>query len=234
MLKNLLIDGARSNGFDELIAESSYIVFRRGKQAEESRFLIVKELSELGSVDDLHQEILGGIADEIKSEPSFSKNCDLVLVHKINSLKEYKTIENMILTYEENPYHFKKYFLYISELEEEQLKNKSYDDLISVINDTKAFENYKKNPVKEDPKLPSLYALAARVFIKVPFLQVPRNEHSYVPLDIKVRKVVIEEGFEDTFDVLSKYSNTTEDAESLVQELINEELENLKITDNGV
>lgn len=227
MLSSILNQAAKAHGFTT-VSSNEETVFLQRKNGDSERYLILKTLSQVCPIDELHEKILSTLPESLRIEPSFSKNCDLVLVHKMKNLSDFKIIESAALAFEENPYHFKKYFLYFSEAEEKLINGKSYDDFVQVILKMDEFEGYEKNPLK-----PSFYSVAARLFIKLPFLEVPKSQKTLQSLSDNVVAGVSENGLQRTFLSLTK-NLQNEDIEALVQELINEELENLKAADSGV
>jgi hypothetical protein len=228
MLKEILIEGAQAHGF-ELVESIVDADFFRRKNLGAERYLILKSLGSLDTIENIQSGLLNSIPKSLSDEPSFNKNCDLVLIHQFKNLADFKKLEDVILTYEEDPYHFKKYFLYFSESEEKALQGKKYNDLVSVILEMDEFESYKKNPL-----MPSFYSVAARVFIKLPFLEVPRSKKTLQTLSDDVTAVVAEAGLQDTLKHITSYTNTSENAEALVQELIDEELENIQAANTGI
>ncbi|MDD4962627.1 MAG: hypothetical protein PHI11_01765 [Gallionella sp.] len=221
MLKKILIEGAQEHSF-KLIKSIQDTDFFERKIAGAERYLILKSMDLLDTIENIQSEVLTSIPESFSIEPSFNKNCDLVLIHKLKNLADFKNLENKILTYEENPYHFKKYFLYFSDSEERAIQGKNYNDFFSVVLKMDEFESYKKNPLT-----PSFYSLAARIFIKLPFLAVPRSKKTLQTLSDDVAAVVAEAGLQQTHSQIASHANTPESADALVKELINEELENI-------
>jgi hypothetical protein len=221
MLKKILIEAAEKHDFSFVTSIEDVEFFERKIEGAE-RYLILKSLDSLDSIEKIQTELLTSLPESFSKEPSFNKNCDLVLIHKLQNLADFKNLENMILTYEEDPYYFKKYFLYFSDTEEKAIQGKNYDDLFSVVLKMDEFEIYKKNPLT-----PSFYSLAARVFIKLPFLSVPRSIKTLQTLSDDIIAVVAEAKLQKTYYKITSKTNTTENAEALLQELIDEELENI-------
>ena len=221
MLKKILIEAAQKHSF-VLINSTQDTDFFERKIAGAERYLILNSLNSLDTIENIQSELLNTIPESFSKEPSFNKNCDLVLIYKLQHLADFKELEHKILTYEENPYHFKKYFLYFSDSEETAIQGKNYDDFLSVVLKMDEFESYKKNPL-----IPSFYSLAARVFIKLPFLAVPQSNKTLQTLSDNVTAVVAEAGLQKIHTQIASHTNTTENVEALIQELIDEELENI-------
>ena len=227
MLKDILLDAATSHSF-EVVVTSENAIFLKKKDGRAERYLILKQLDILVSIDDVHAEVIQNLPEQLRIEPSFSKNCDLVIIHKLAELSDFKKIENTALEFEENPYHFKKYFLYYSDAEDRAIKSKTFSDFSSMILKMDEFADYKNNPLT-----PSFYSLAARTFIKLPFLEVPHSQKILQTLPDSVSARVNEDGLNKTFESVLKYA-INQDAELLAQELINEELENIKAANSGI
>lgn len=227
MFRNILIDAVNAHGFQRVEASEGVDFFRYKKDGAE-RYLILKALGELCTIDELHGEVLGLLPSSLKIEPSFNKNCDLVLVHRIKTLSEFKRIESAALAFEEDPYHFKKYFLYYAEAEEKLISGKTYSDFLATIFKMDEFSDYKKNPLN-----PSLYGLAARTLIKLPFLEVPKSQKTLQSLSDIVLSAVSEKNLEKTFGLILSQTQQA-DIDVLVKELVREELENIKTANPGV
>lgn len=227
MLSSILNQAARNHGFTTVSSTEDTEFFQR-KNGDSERYLILNTLDKICPIDELHEKILSALPESLRVEPSFSKNCDLVLVHRMKNLSDFKSIEPAALAFEENPYHFKKYFLYFSEAEEKLIEGRNYEDFVQIILKMDEFEGYKKNPLK-----PSFYSVAARIFIKLPFLEVPKSQKTLQSLSDNVAAGVSENSLQSTFLRLTK-NLQNDDIDALVQELINEELENFKAADSGV
>lgn len=111
----------------------------------------------------------------ITTDKSLKKNCNLLLLHKIQD-KLTETNRRTLLKIEEDPYHFRKYVLYYTESELNELKNLQGEEklLIYIENnafDTKIFEQF-KNKVEEYSGLALMY----RILIKMPFLNIESND----------------------------------------------------------
>lgn len=228
MIKNILFDAAVKSGFSMASQEGSYSFFKKDSHGAE-RYLVYGVMEKLVPIDEVHSTILEKTPAEIRARPAFNKNCDLVLIYKVVDLEEYKKIEDAILSYEEDPFHFKKYFLYYTSNEEALVEGKGFSDLVSVIMDQTLFSNYKKNPLDA-----SLYGLIARIFIKMPFLEVPRSEKDLVPLAVEISEELAANNTNDLWNRLSSLENDSDIINDFVQVLINEELENIKNSDTGI
>ena len=82
------------------------------------------------------------------------------------------------------------------------------------------------NAYKEQPLAATQYSVAAKIFIKLPFLELPFNKRELVPLRIQAEEAVSEVGLTKTYESVQKLSNTNVD--DLIKEMINDELANIK------
>lgn len=110
----------------------------------------------------------------ITTDKSLKKNCNLLLIHKIQDKLTEKN-RRTLLKIEENPYHFRKYVLYYTESELNELKNLQGEEslLNYIVNnafDTEIFEQF-KNKVEEYSGLALMY----RILIKMPFIKIESN-----------------------------------------------------------
>jgi len=227
MLKNILVEAANSQSF-AVVSEIDNSIFLKRKDGRAERYLIIRNITILEPIEKIHEKIILGIPDSLRAEPSFNKNCDLVLIYKLDELADFKKIEDSALEYEEDPYHFKKYFLYFSDAEERAINGKDFSNFSEIILNMTEFAEYKKNPLK-----PSFYSIAARTFIKLPFLAVPRSRKTLQALSDSVSARLAEENLSDTLETVVKASNLY-DVELIAQELINEELENIKAANSSI
>ncbi|HCB3068028.1 TPA: hypothetical protein MYT92_005867, partial [Klebsiella pneumoniae] len=74
-----------------------------------------------------------------------------------------------------------------------------------------------------------LYNLAARIFIKLPFLEMPDIEKDIVPIDLQINTLVDSLNLSEPYNKISTANKQTDiNLEMLIEELINEELEAIK------
>ncbi|KCX34241.1 hypothetical protein J577_3170 [Acinetobacter sp. 263903-1] len=163
----------------------------------------------------------------MQKQPAFKKNCDLIIIYKVDFLSDFNGIEEQVLEIEENPYYFKKYFFYYSDAEEKLLLGKSYEDFKSQIKKMDEFDEYKKDPLK-----PSFHSLVTRMFIKFPFLEIPKFSKSFQNLTDSVSEKVNANDLVKTYDLIRKYEANNID--EVLSELLNEELENIKASDSSI
>ena len=197
------------------------------ENGEAQRYLIVHVLDQLLSVESIHDLINESLPETLQKHPAFKKNCDLILIYKVDFLNDFNGIEEQILEIEENPYYFKKYFFYYSDAEEKLLLGKNYGDFKSQIKKMDEFDEYKKDPLK-----PSFHSLVTRVFIKFPFLEIPKFSKSFQNLFDSVSEKVNVENLVKTYDFIGKFE--VDNIDEVIAELLNEELENIKASDSSI
>ncbi len=197
------------------------------ENGEAQRYLIVHVLDQLLSVESIHDLINESLPETLQKHPAFKKNCDLILIYKVDFLNDFNGIEEQILEIEENPYYFKKYFFYYSDAEEKLLLGKNYGDFKSQIKKMDEFDEYKKDPLK-----PSFHSLVTRVFIKFPFLEIPKFSKSFQNLFDSVSEKVNVENLVKTYDFIVKFE--ADNIDEVIAELLNEELENIKASDSSI
>lgn len=183
------------------------------------RFAILHKLDKLSSPAELNAAINQSAPDSFLSHPSFKKNCDLICIHHLNKLAEFKNHEEQIFAIEEDPHFFKKYILYYSDTEEAAIQDYSFDKLVTTISDKNQFSSY-----KDDPQAATQYSVAAKIFIKLPFLELPFTKGDLVSLRLQAGEAVTEECLDDTYEIIQKF--TSNNIDELVKELIANELEN--------
>lgn len=183
------------------------------------RFAILHRLDELLSPVELNTTINQSVPDSFISHPTFKKNCDLICVHRLKKLAEFKDYEEQIFAIEEDPHFFKKYILYYSDTEDAAIQDYSFEKLANTISDKSQFSNY-----KNDPLAATQYSVAAKIFIKLPFLELPFTREDLVSLRLQASEAVAEEGLDETYAIIQKL--TTDNADEVIKELIDNELEN--------
>lgn len=185
------------------------------------RFAILHKLDELTTPAELNATINQSVPESFTNNASFKKNCDLICIHHLNQLSEFKSHEEQIFAIEEDPYFFKKYVLYYSDAEENVLKEQSYENLKATIADKTLFNEYKKQPLTA-----TQYSVAAKIFIKLPFLELPLNKRELVPLRLQAEGAVSEAGLTKTYESIQKLNSTNVD--DLIKEMISDELANIQ------
>ncbi len=226
MLKKIMHEAVSDSGFilEKSLDNTDFFIKENG---EAQRYLIVHVLDQLLSVNSIHDLINESLPETMQKHPAFKKNCDLILIYKVDFLNDFNGIEEQILEIEENPYYFKKYFFYYSDAEEKLLIGKSYGDFKSQIKKMDEFDEYKKDPLK-----PSFHSLVTRVFIKFPFLEIPKFSKSFQNLFDSVNEKLNAENLVKTYDLIRKYE--AESIDDIIGELLSEELENIKASDSSI
>lgn len=226
MLKKIMHEAMNDSGFilEESTGNTDFFIKKNG---EAQRYLIIHVLDQLLSVESIHELVNESLPEKIQKQPAFKKNCDLILIYKVNFLNDFNEIEEQVLEIEENPYYFKKYFFYYSDAEEKLLFGKSYGDFKSQIKKMDEFDEYKKDPLK-----PSFHSLVTRVFIKFPFLEIPKFSKSFQNLFDSVSEKVDAENLVKTYGLIGKYE--ADSIDEVIAELLSEELENIKASDSSI
>lgn len=185
------------------------------------RFAVLHRLDELMKPGDLNAAINQSAPEMFTTDPAFRKNCDLICVHHLDKLAEFKNYEEQIFEIEEDPHFYKKYVLYYSDTEVEAIKGIDFDELNKLISDKAQFNFY-----KNEPTAATKYSAAAKIFIKLPFLELRINKSELVPLHLQVEEAVAETDLIKTYGAVQKHGQVN--VEDLIKELINDELANLQ------
>ena len=199
--------------------ETDLTSFYKRESGSAIRFAILHKLDELSSPAELNATINRLAPDSFLCHPTFKKNCDLICIHHLHKLAEFKNHEEKIFAIEEDPHFFKKYILYYSDTEIAAIQDYSFDKLVTTISDKSQFNNY-----KDDPLAATQYSVAAKIFIKLPFLELPFTRGELVSLRLQASEAVTEEDLDETYAIIQKF--TTNNIDELVKELIANELEN--------
>jgi hypothetical protein len=238
MIKQIIIQAAQQHEFEialasktdlensESIGEAAsslnepptYMIQHNG---ESKRFLVILECSQLIPPQQLNSIALQFAPDTFKSDPAFDKNTDLIVLHRLKLRADFTKIEGSIFAIEENPYYFKKYLLYYSDQELALLNEQSFESISRIVMDEREFSEYRNAPLE-----PTLYSIAARIYIKLPFVKVPIKESTLKPLSVYVEEVVSELKLENLYNTLTNPENQS--LEKIAEILINEEMENLQ------
>ncbi|RTY69760.1 ABC-three component system middle component 1 [Pseudomonas veronii] len=184
------------------------------------RFAVLHRLDELMKPSDLNAIINQSAPEAFLTDPAFKKNCDLICIHHLNKLAEFKNHEEQIFEIEEDPHFYKKYVLYYSDTEVEAIKGFNFDEINELISDKSQFNIY-----KNEPTAPTKYSAAAKIFIKLPFLRLNIKKIELVPLRRQIEEAVAEIDLAKTYSTIQKLGQTN--VEELIKELINDELANL-------
>lgn len=222
MLRQLMDDALKSHGFtiEKLTDTTGYYVL----ETEESiRFAILHTLSETILPSQLNSDITQNAPSRFREHPAYKKNSDLICMLHLGKLSDFKILEDDIFSIEEDPYQYKKYLLYYNDTEEKLLENITYQKLLEVVSDKSKFEAYKANPL-----IASQYSIAAKIFIKLPFLLLQHKSRELISLQHQAEEVVSEANLTDLYKSIQSTSDKDADIDRLIMELIEHELENIK------
>lgn len=220
MIDEILIDSIENSGFLRVSSNNCISVFSKIDE-DAKRFLMLLYADDVMNVDELHQLVLEKVPEQLSQDSAYKKNTDLIVIVKFDKLDDFRRKEKSIFAIEENSYFFKKYVLYYTHEEENLLRSKKFDDLRKVIVDKGEFLNYKNNPT-----VPSFYAIAARIFIKLPFLELVVNENDLISLGVRAKETVSNLGAERLNGLIS--ATADDDLDIVIGELIKNEMENIK------
>lgn len=182
------------------------------------RFAILHKLDDLLSPVELNSVINNATPRAFLNRPEFKKNCDLICIHRLEKIADFKKSEEEIFAIEEDPHFFKKYILYYSDAEEKALGGCSFDELREIISDKSQFHTYKADPIS-----PSQYSAATKIFIKLPFLELPFTRTKFVSLRLQAEEAVAEADLGDVYNTIQ--THTKDNADELIKGLIENELE---------
>ena len=185
------------------------------------RFAVLHRLDELMKPGDLNAVINQSAPEVFITDPAFRKNCDLICIHHLDKLAEFKNHEEEIFEIEEDPHFYKKYVLYYSDTEVEAIKGLDFVKLNELILDKEQFNIY-----KNEPTAATKYSAAAKIFIKLPFLELHIKNAELVPLRLQIEEAVAEADLVNTYSTVQKHAQNN--VENLIKELISYELANLQ------
>ena len=140
MINNIINEALLAHGFKKE-SENDLTVFYVRESGPAIRFAILHRLDALPTPSELNSAVNHSTPASFLGHPAFKKNCDLICVHHLNKLAEFKSHEEQIFAIEEDPHFFKKYILYYSDAEEIAIKNYSYADLVKTISDKSQFSS---------------------------------------------------------------------------------------------
>lgn len=220
MIEKLIDEALVAHGFviESRIDTTSFYVRESGAAI---RFAVLHGFDELPEPAELNSKINEIAPEKFLRNPCFKKNSDLICIHRLGLLADFKNHEEKIFAIEEDPHFYKKYVLYYSVAEEAALNDFTYEKLVSVIADKREFLDYKKNPLS-----PTQYSFAAKTFIKLPFLELPSHQKNLTSLRLQAAEAVAEASL---IDLYSTIQNVTEkNADDFIKGLIRNEMENIQ------
>ncbi|MGA4854250.1 ABC-three component system middle component 1 [Acinetobacter haemolyticus] len=221
MIKDFIHEALKSHDFIEIETKDNITFFKK-ENNDYQRYVIIFNTTSLENASTINNLIIENTPEDFINSPSFNKNTDLIITLALPTLSDFKINESKILEIEENVYQFKKYILYYSEGESELLNDKNFKDLQNTLSNHNAFKEYKNSPLS-----PSLYSLAARIFIKLPFLEMPIQNEEILPIEMQIENLVKEKNLEILYNTLNSYNSVSAN-ENLIKELIDEEFKNFQ------
>ncbi|SCY60658.1 ABC-three component system middle component 1 [Pseudomonas sp. NFACC37-1] len=222
MLKGIISNALTEQDFS-LIHESEQSSYFSRLNGDAARFAIVHEMRELHSPEALNEAVSLDAPKELVEHPAFKKNCDLICLLRLGKLAEFKELEDRFFAIEEDAYYYKKYVLYYTKEEEDCLAGFKFADLLRTISDKSQFDSYKKSPLSS-----STYSIAAKIFIKIPFLILSHEKRELVPLKLQAEAAVAESELTDIYKKVQSLPEVDDVAtDELIKELIENELENI-------
>lgn len=219
MIVNLIHQALIAHEFSKVYSNEITAFYVREKGTA-IRFAVLHRLDELMKPGDLNAVINQSAPAAFTTDPAFRKNCDLICIHHLDKLAEFKNHEEQIFEIEEDPHFYKKYVLYYSDTEIEAIKGIDFARLNKLISDKVQFNIY-----KNEPTAATKYSAAAKIFIKLPFLALPINKLELVPLRLQIEEAVSENDLVKTYKTIQTHGQKHDD---LIKELINDELANIK------
>lgn len=222
MIKEILEHFAIKHDY-HLVEANENISFLLLSNGDKKRFLVLYENSKMMEPQELNELVIKLAPASFKLDPAFERNTDLIFLYPFKHRADFKTIESKVFAIEENPYYFKKYFLYFSEEELNLLKGYSVEELIDLVKSTSNFSEYRDNPL-----VPSVYSIVARIFIKTPFFKIPYKSEQLKPLNIYLEEALKEASVFQLHNAIESKKNKNLSSEDLLRELVDEELENIQ------
>lgn len=227
MLNDFITEAIVEHDFLFINNELDDLRFFKKEKGDLQRYIITYSVEKLEEASIINEYIVNSTPPELLEAPAFAKNTDLILIYRLDKTSNYHIHEKNIFDIEENAYYFKKYVLYYSNEESDLLIGKSFEDLKNVLTDHAEFSLYKSDPLR-----PSLYNMTARIFIKLPFLEMPDIEKKLSPIDFQIKHLVESLDLYGTYNKLNHAKNHNDlNIDLLIEELINEELEALQNKD---
>lgn len=220
MIVDIINQALHSHSFSKALQNEATGFYVQESQSA-IRFAVLHRLDHLIEPGELNALINHSAPESFTSNPAFRKNCDLICIHHLSKLAEFKKSEERIFEIEEDPHFYKKYVLYYSDSEIEAIKGLNFNEIEKLISDKEQFDIY-----KQDPLAPSRYGAAAKLFIKLPFLKFHINKVDLPPLRSQIEEAVAEAELTRTYELLRKHDQTQID--ELIMELIGDELEDFK------
>ena len=203
----------------ELIDAKEGFKFYQKVDGKKKRYLVTTSTKELLSPNEYNAQITELAPSKFKKSPAFDKNTDLLILLDIvgSNTEDFKKHEKEIFLIEENPYYFKKYVLYTAEEERKLLNQIKFRDFSELIIDREKFDEYKNAPYE-----PSIYGVVAKIFIKLPFLEIPSSPIKLSDLGTLVNTALDKNDLLDIDKEIIEKFNSFDDLENLIEAYLNE------------
>jgi len=160
----------RSYGFVSKDIDKGSLFFLNNSNKKVAFWLIIQETN----IDSLvqNQAELFNACKKVCHDDDFDKNVSMLILWDTGGKLNLDEMKQKIIKIEEDPYFFKKYVLYYSQIEHENLENQvktgAFVDFLStqiILSET--FSYYKENSEKQNWQ-----SLLYRIAIKVPFVNI--------------------------------------------------------------
>lgn len=223
---NELISKIFSERFIEKKNEFGFLYELNEKDKKEFWFVFAGDIKNVVNIQgDILQK-----CKEVNNDKTLEKNISLLVLWNTGGQIDESTLKREIMKLEENPFHFKKYVLYYSQREVDELKNVlDLNDVVKSISkniiSNDVFNEYKKGPLKQ-----SWQSLLYRIAIKIPFIPIliepASNFESLISLNKKsLKSSNLDEVNDLLFAIINKYtidqiSDKKFDSENLYNELL--------------
>ncbi len=197
------------------------ITFYCSGNPDHQRFLVVLDAERLSSPYELNNKVQERTPPELLKIPSFSKNTDLVVLYRLDSLADLHQYEHSIFDIEENAYSLKKHVLYYTTSESEQLSQYLAlgKEIETLVVDPEHFNQYKIKPVEE-----TAFSLACRLYIKLPFLAVPAKEATLTSANQLANQLLDGQNLLTFFNEIEQQLSVEQTHEKVMEALINEQM----------
>lgn len=188
---------------DNILDLSYSGIFVKNPKEPVTEFYLVIKIDDLSGITSSESEIIDEIYQRIRNIErnksgylGLSKNTSLIILWEIDSHDDLDKKRKVIHEIEEDPYQLKKYVLWYTaeELEElnDVLDDNSYSSIQDVILDTEEFSNF-----KTIQNASSYYSLLSRIFIKIPALNVEVNVEKLYDLQEKINESLSRESLKN-------------------------------------
>jgi len=158
----------KSNDFDNGI----FYIPNKERNAEEYWLVIRENIEHILSL----QEKLFKDCKSLCSDAAVDKNLSMLILWETDGSVPTDELKENIIRSEEDPYLFKKYVLYYSKKEVEELKKEAANDGVVKFIKEKIVSREVFDVYKEEPYIQTWQSLLFRLAIKIPFLPIAIEE----------------------------------------------------------